>query len=98
MSGLTINHLELAEFETSSLLFLSDSATEWSEKNVRSLYTLKGTMVESRKGNGWRLTGEPRFSSPGVMLAEYILDGTVVKLGQNQAGKAAKAIERDAVR
>lgn len=77
------------EFETSQIRFQSEHCS------VSDTYDAKGKVVNGRKGEHWMLTAD-RLDE-GLLSAEYILDGTQIKLGTGSAERAAKAVSHDIV-
>ncbi|KAH8705721.1 hypothetical protein BGW36DRAFT_422261 [Talaromyces proteolyticus] len=77
------------EFETSSIRFQSDHC------NYEDTHQAKGKMVNGRSGINWKLTAD--FLDIGVLSAEYILDGTQIKIGASTAEAAAKAVADDII-
>ena len=80
------------EFETSAITFNSATA------NAASTYPLKGKLVNGRQGPNWQLTADTTGDSPGVLYAEYILDGRTIKIGTGVAAVTANLVAQDLVR
>lgn len=81
------------EFESDSLTL--HSAT-WEKSNTpRS--KVKGQILGGRKGDHWALTVDTTPKSAGTVDAEYILDGTKIKIGAGTAVKAAEQVAADLV-
>jgi hypothetical protein len=78
------------EFETLSLLFLPTGCTQ------DQINQLKGKMIDGRQGTNWKFTGDTTFEN--ALSAEYILDGTQIKINTNAAGSVAAAVAADLVR
>lgn len=58
----------------------------------------KGKLVGNRKGTNWELTADTTSNIAGSLNAEYILDGTKIKIGTGVASAAAAAVSNDLVR
>lgn len=80
------------EFETSAVLFSSPKCSE-SDTNQA-----KGKVVGNRQGTNWELTADTTNNIAGTLVAEYILDGTQIKIGDGTATAAAAAVSGDLVR
>ncbi|KAL8875309.1 MAG: hypothetical protein Q9192_009069 [Flavoplaca navasiana] len=52
-------------------------------------------MVGGRQGENWMLTVDTTPSKPGRLSAEYILDGTQIKLDTGKAAEAAAGVAND---
>ncbi|KAL9033431.1 MAG: hypothetical protein Q9180_005945 [Flavoplaca navasiana] len=77
------------EFESSGVIFES-KACERSDTVVS-----KGKMVGGRHGDNWMLTADTTPPGGGRLYAEYILDGTKIKLGTGEAAEAAAGVAND---
>lgn len=80
------------EFESSDVRFSSPSCDKPSTDEA------KGKLVNDRQGKNWQLTADTTQNEAGMLYAEYILDGTQIKLGTGAAAEAASAVGRDFVR
>ena len=84
------------EFESNSLIFRNDKCP------LNDAFKSKAKEVSGRKdkNNHWALTVDTTSTAKGnVNLAgEYILNGKLIKLGTQDAGKAAQAVSDDLVR
>ena len=58
----------------------------------------KRKVVGGRKGTNWELTADTTSDIAGSLTAEYILDGTKIKIGDDTASAAAAAVSSDLVR
>jgi len=54
----------------------------------------KGKLLGNRKGKNWKLTGDTTGDAD-LLNAEYILDGTQIKIGASTAKEAAAAVAKD---
>ena len=79
------------EFETMGVIFESKDCKR-SDTDVS-----KGKMVGGRQGDNWMLTVDTTPSKEGRLTAEYILDGTQIKLGTGNAAEAAAEVANDIV-
>ena len=79
------------EFETSGIIIESKDCDK------PSTDTSKGAMVGNRQGDNWKLTADTTLNRAGALVAEYILDGTKIKLGTGKAAEAAAAVSNDIV-
>ncbi|KAL8918374.1 MAG: hypothetical protein Q9208_007393 [Pyrenodesmia sp. 3 TL-2023] len=52
-------------------------------------------MVGGRQGKNWKLTADTTLNAAGFLVAEYILDGTQLKLGSGTAAEAAALVGND---
>ncbi|KAL9630619.1 MAG: hypothetical protein Q9204_004625 [Flavoplaca sp. TL-2023a] len=77
------------EFETFNIIFESENCER------ASTVVSKGKMVGGRQGENWMLTVDTTPSKPGRLSAEYILDGTQIKLDTGKAAEAAAEIADD---
>ena len=90
------------EFEAGIVQFSSDSPCD--KKSTDSLKGHRvgakgeGGQIEYRKGDNWQLTADTTLNADGMLLAEYILDGTQIKLDTDDAVNAASAVGTDIVR
>lgn len=57
----------------------------------------KGKMIGGRQGKNWKLTADITLNVAGRLVAEYILDGTQIKLGSGTATEAAALVANDVV-
>lgn len=84
------------EFETNSLTFSNDQCP------LNDAFKSKAKEISGRKdkNNHWALTVDTTSTALGHVLltGEYILNGKLIKLGTQDAGKAAQAISDDLVR
>ncbi len=80
------------EFETSQVI-LSKPGCSQSDTDQA-----KGQVVGNRKGTNWKLTADTTLETAGRLTAEYILDGTQIKIGTGAASAAAAAVSNDIVR
>ena len=80
------------EFEASQVI-LSKPGCSLSDTNQA-----KGQKVGNRKGTYWKLTADTTSNIAGRLNAEYILDGTQIKIGTGTASAAAAAVSNDLVR
>jgi len=81
------------EFETAVVQFKSTVKGGCSKKATDAS---KGKQVDNRNGKYWKLTADT-IGDPDVLTAEYILDGTQIKIGAGTAKEVAAAIEKDFV-
>ncbi len=58
----------------------------------------KGKLVDDREGKDRKLTADTTLEAKGRLDAEYILDGTKIKLDNGRAGAAAAELAADLVR
>ena len=79
------------EFETAGIKFAS------ADCDKPSTDSSKGKMVGNRQGENWKLTADTTFNEAGLLDAEYILDGTQIKLDTGKASEAAEAVANDIV-
>lgn len=79
------------EFETSAVIFESGQCS-MSDTNQA-----KGKLVGNRKGDKWELTADTTEAIAGRLTAEYILDGTQIKIGDGTASAAAAAVSGDLI-
>ncbi|KAL8867378.1 MAG: hypothetical protein Q9198_008538, partial [Flavoplaca austrocitrina] len=77
------------EFETSGVIFESKDCTR------SNTVVSKGKMVGGRQGDNWMLTVDTTPSKEGRLSAEYILDGTQIKLDTGKAAEAAAGVAND---
>ena len=84
------------EFETNSLIFSND------ECPLNDAFRSKAKEISGRKdkNNHWALTVDTTSTGEGNvhLTGEYILNGKLIKLGTQDAGKAAQAVSDDLVR
>jgi hypothetical protein len=80
------------EFEISQVIL---SKPECSQSDTDQA---KGQVVGNRKGTNWKLTADTTLETAGRLTAEYILDGTQMKIGTGVASAAAAAVSNDIVR
>ena len=80
------------EFESGDLYFLPKGTCEKSDVDKS-----KGALVNNRQGPNWMLTTDTTISVDIALTAEYILDGTKIKIGSGDAAKAASAVAHDLV-
>jgi hypothetical protein len=81
------------EFEAGAIAIAPTDATTCTQDLLNGL---KGKGLAGRSGTNWKLTVDT--TSPQELAAEYILDGTSIKLGTGAAGQAASDIATDLVR
>lgn len=79
------------EFEAGSVLFYSETCS------TPDTNKLKAKVVANRRGTNWNLTADTTPAEAGYLTAEYILDGTTIRLGSGDAGTAAAAVGKDIV-
>lgn len=79
------------EFESSGVI-LSSKCT------IENTNQAKGKVIGGRKGTNWKLTADTTNNVAGSLTAEYILDGTVIKIGDGTASAAAAAVSNNLVR
>ena len=79
------------EFEASGIVFESKNCDK------PSTDVSKGKMVGGRQGDNWQLTVDTTLNIAGRLVAEYILDGTQIKLSTGKAAEAAAAVANDVV-
>lgn len=79
------------EFETAGI----QSESKGCDKS--STDSSKGKMVGDRQGDNWKRTADTTPDMPGRLDAEYILDGTQIKLETGKAADAAAAVANDIV-
>ena len=79
-----------AEFESPAFYFKS------LECSVEDTNAAKKQLVAGRTGINWKLTADST-SDAGKVNAEYILDGTKIKVGSGDAARAGKAWVDDLV-
>ena len=79
------------EFETQRIMFRSDDCDK------KSTDISKGKMAGNRHGGNWSLTVDTTLNLPGKLVAEYILDGTRIKVGSGDARANAAAVGQDIV-
>ena len=65
--------------------------------NEADTFASKKAMIGNRQGQNWKLTADT-LEDAGVLTAEYILDGTQIKIGSGAAATAAEAVANDIVR
>jgi len=80
------------EFETAAIRFESVSG----DCDEATTSSSKGQVVSSRTGTNWRLTADT-LGEANDLTAEYILDGTRIKIGNGDAARAAADIVVDFV-
>ena len=84
------------EFETNSLTFSNDNCP------LNDDFRSKAKEISGRKdkNNHWALTVDTTITAEGNvhLTGEYILNGKSIKLGTQDAGKAAQAVSDDLVR
>lgn len=80
------------EFESGEVIFYSEGCSK------DDTDSLKKAVVGNRQGTNWKLTADTTPDEAGYLVAECILDGTQIKLGNNAAGPAASAVANDIVR
>lgn len=80
------------EFECSAIIFASPECSAGDTNQA------KGKVVGGRKDTNWELTTDTTQGIAGRLTAEYILDGTVIKIGDGTASTAAAAASSDLVR
>ncbi|KAL8865778.1 MAG: hypothetical protein Q9174_006702, partial [Haloplaca sp. 1 TL-2023] len=79
------------ELETTRIVFDSkDCSKSDTDKS-------KGQGVANRQGDNWELTVDTSQNVAGKLNAEYILDGTKIKLDTGKAAEAAAAVADDIV-
>lgn len=83
------------EFEAGDIQFGSEDCQK---RDRGATEASKGKLAGNRQGTNWQLTADTTLDAAGFLTAEYILDGTQIKLGTNMAGPAADAVANDAVR
>lgn len=81
------------EFEAGGVLFQSTLASGCSTEDTD---VSKQKLVNNRQGKDWKLTVDT-IGDANVLTAEYILDGTQIKLDAGTAKEAAAAVENDFV-
>ena len=79
------------EFETAFIRFQNQNCDK---KNTEDS---KGKMVGDRQGKNWKLTADTTIEGRGLLIAEYILDGTQIRIGSGAAAEAASAVGSDVV-
>ena len=57
----------------------------------------KGQPVIGRSGTNWDLTADTTWGDAGILTAEYILNGKVIKIGSGAAVTAAAEVAADIV-
>lgn len=80
------------EFETGKISMASVSGT----CGKKETYAAKKHVVAGRKGDHWQLTADT-LSDADVLDAEYILDGSLIKIGSGDLTIAATDITNDLV-
>lgn len=68
---------------------------EFSPANTKQA---KGQQVGDRKGDNWQLTADTTLEIAGRLVAKYVLDGKLIKIGTGAAPAAAAAVSSDVVR
>lgn len=76
------------EFEAGGIRFSPKEEDKCSLEQTRKS---KGILIDNRKGTNWELTGDSP-GTKGILHAEYILDGTKIKIGNGTAVKAASEV------
>lgn len=79
------------EFESSNIRLKSETADQ------KVTFASKGKLLGKRKGTNWKLTADTTGSMADTIAAEYILDGTEIKIGAGTAAVAAEAVAKDVV-
>lgn len=79
------------EFESSAVIFSSPQCS------ISDTNQAKGKLVGNRKGVNWELTADTTNEIAGQLTAEYILDGTQIKIGDGTASAAAAAVSGDLI-
>lgn len=79
-----------AEFESPDFYFTNP------ECSVDDTNAARGSIVAGRTGTNWKLTADST-SDAGKVRAEYILDGTKIKVGSGDGATAGKAWADDLV-
>ena len=77
------------EFESSGVTFSSPQCS------ISDTNQAKGQLVGNRQGDNWKLTADTTNGIPGQLTAEYILDGTQIKIGDSTASAVAAAVSGD---
>lgn len=80
------------EFEASGVMFGKPGCSAADTNQA------KGQQVGDRKGDNWQLTADTTTETPGMLNAEYILNGKTIKIGTGAASAAAAAVSSDIVR
>jgi len=79
-----------AEFETTGFYFKN------SDCSPADTNAAKGQVISGRTGTNFKLTADNGFGQ-GELSAEYILDGTNIKIGSGDAARAGAAAAKDLV-
>lgn len=79
------------EFEAGAVLFESPGGCSKEDTDVS-----KGKLVNNRQGKNWKLTADT-IGDENTLTAEYILDGTQIKIDAGTAKEAAAAVGNDFV-
>ena len=79
------------EFESSNVILSQRSCSKSDTDQA------KGRLVGNRQGTNWKLTADTTQDIAGLLNAEYILDGTQIKIGTGAASVAAAAVSNDLV-
>ncbi|KAL9094050.1 MAG: hypothetical protein Q9165_003720 [Trypethelium subeluteriae] len=77
------------EFECTNVILQSKGCS------MEDTYSSKGKTIDQRQGTNWRLTADTTLGAQGLLDAEYILDGTQIKIGTGAAEQAAKDVAQD---
>ena len=80
------------EFEAGEVLFRPKGT--WTKAQID---VSKGALVDQRQGTNWKLTTDTTVSDSGLLTAEYILNGKLIKVGSGDAAIAATAVANDIV-
>jgi len=81
------------EFEAGTVRFSSTIKNGCSKEDTDAS---KGKLVNNRQGTNWKLTADT-LGDKDLLDAEYILDGTQIKIGAGTAKEAAAAVANDFV-
>lgn len=79
------------EFETSKIVFQNN------ECSYEDTNGAKGKEILGRTGDDWKLTADTTVDTAGILQAEYILDGTIIKIDTGRAKSAAAKLQNDLV-
>lgn len=80
-----------AEFESSAVTFSKPGCSSGDTNQA------KGKQVGDRQGDNWALTADTTNEIAGMLTAEYILNGKLIKIGTGAASAAAAAVSSDIV-
>ncbi|KAL8968708.1 MAG: hypothetical protein Q9183_002334 [Haloplaca sp. 2 TL-2023] len=77
--------------------FEATQVTLKTECSAEDTNAAKGKQIDDRGGDNWQLTADTTLDSPGLLTAEYILNGKLIKIGDGAASAAAAAVAEDII-